>query len=79
MKQIVRYFINIENLQLNSLSLSPSLVNQLQDKTIESIQNAKLKIRKEIRELKERLKVAQEHVQLFKEKVELEEPNGEEN
>ena len=54
-------------------------VNLIQDKTLESIQNAKLKIRKEIRELKERLKVAQEHIQLFKEKVENDEPSAEEN
>lgn len=41
--------------------------------TIESIQNAKFKIRKEIKELKERIKTAQEHIQLMKEKVEAEE------
>lgn len=54
-------------------------VNYLQDKTIEGIQNGKLKIRKEIRELKERLKVATEQIQLFKEKVEQEEANADEN
>ncbi len=37
------------------------------------MQNAKTKIRNEIRELKDRLKLAQENLQMIKEKVEAEE------
>ena len=37
------------------------------------MQNAKTKIRNEIRELKDRLKLAQENVQMIREKVEAEE------
>ncbi len=41
--------------------------------TIEAIQNAKVKIRKEIRDLKERLKTVQENIHILKEKVETDE------
>ena len=37
------------------------------------MQSSKLKIRNEIRELKDRLKLAQENMQIIKEKVEAEE------
>ena len=40
---------------------------------MDKMQSSKLKIRNEIRELKDRLKLAQENMQIIKEKVEAEE------
>jgi len=45
---------------------------------LEKMQNAKAKVRNEIRELKDRLKLAQENMQLIKEKVDAEEMLAEE-
>ncbi len=45
---------------------------------MEKMQNAKAKVRNEIRELKDRLKLAQENMQLIKEKVDAEEMLAEE-
>lgn len=41
--------------------------------TLEAMQNARAKIRKEIKELKDKLKIAQENIQILKDKVEAEE------
>ena len=48
-------------------------VNEKEKQTLDKMQSAKLKIRNEIRELKDRLKLAQENMQIIKEKVEAEE------
>jgi peptidoglycan hydrolase CwlO-like protein len=50
-----------------------------ENQIIENIQAAKTKIRNEIRELKDRLKLAQENMQSLKEKVEAEEMTIEDN
>lgn len=49
------------------------IVKEKEKQIIENIQSAKTRIRNEIRELKDRLKMAQENMQLLKEKVETEE------
>jgi len=45
-------------------------VKDKEKETLEKIQEAKLKVRNEIRDLKDRLKLAQENMQYLKEKVE---------
>ena len=55
------------------------LVKEKENQIIENIQVAKTKIRNEIRELKDRLKLAQENMQSLKEKVEAEEMTIEDN
>jgi hypothetical protein len=45
-------------------------VKEKENQTLEKIQAAKLKVRNEIRELKDRVKLTQEKIQLLNEKVE---------
>ncbi len=54
-------------------------VNQKEKLVLEKIGSAKDKVRKEIRELKDRLKQAQENIQILKEKVETEDLNSAED
>ena len=57
------------NFLFNNLSFCFK-VKDKEKETLEKIQEAKLKVRNEIRDLKDRLKLAQENMQYLKEKVE---------
>lgn len=46
------------------------LVKEKETQTLEKLENARNRIRNEIRDMKDRLKLTQEKVQLLKEKVE---------
>jgi hypothetical protein len=59
-------------------AIRTELVKEKERQTLEKMQNAKAKVRNEIRELKDRLKLAQENMQLIKEKVDAEEMLAEE-
>ena len=55
------------------------LVNEKERHTLEGVENAKMRIRNEIRDIKDRIKLAQESIQTLKEKVEAEEQTVEES
>ena len=77
MTPIVRaYLFYSAGLNFNLEVLSHSInikVKEKEKETLDKMQNAKIKVRNEIRELKDRLKLAQENMQFLKECIETDE------